>query len=268
MVAALLSLVSAEGRPVVTQAGNQSALLIEEYGDINYEDEIARLDNFAIELQNEPNAKAYIIIYRSRRDPPGLNHRHGFMMKHYLVDIRGINPERIVIVEGGARSCMSVELWHLPAGAASPPLKGTYNSHTDITATFKYDEHDYLLPIDPILYDEYNSEGKGVAPELLGGFAAALKKRPDARAFVIAYEQYCREVCSPDTLLDRRGTAEKMLRHEKEILTGRYGIESSRIVTVKGGYRRYRKIELWIVPKGADKPVPSPTVIPPRHRKI
>lgn len=252
-----------------TQASNESARLIGDYGDITYEDEIARLDNLAIQLQSEPNAKGYIIIYRSRRDLPGLNYRHGFMVKHYLVAVRGVNSERVVIVDGGFRLCMSVELWLVPAGATPPALKASYAySFTDITFTFKYDEHDYLLPIDPIIYDEYNSEGKGIAPEMLGGYAEALKKKPDARAFIIAYEQYCKDECSHGVVLrDQRGTAERMLKHEKEILVKRYGISALRIVTVKGGYRMYRKAELWIVPKGADTPVPSPTVIPPRTRK-
>lgn len=273
IVAALLSLICAEGHPFIAQAGNQSARLIDEYGDINYEDEIARLDNFAVQLQNEPNAKAHIIIYRSRRDLPGLNHRHGFMVKHYLVDSRGIAPERIVIVEGGIRSCMSVELWLMPAGAALPPLKWTYTySHIDITDTFKYDGHGYSLPHDINAYGELNFSNKGIAPELLAGYAEALKKKPDARAFIIAYEQYCKDCWyeedgRPKVLRDSRSTARRMLKDEKGILMNRYGISPSRIVTVNGGYRRYRAVELWIVPKGADTPVPSPTVIPSRRGK-
>lgn len=39
----------------------------DEYGDINFEDEKARLDNFAVQLQNEPSARGYIIAYSGRR---------------------------------------------------------------------------------------------------------------------------------------------------------------------------------------------------------
>lgn len=255
--------------PAVAQSKDRPARLVEEYGDINYEDEIARLDNFAIQLQNEPHAKGHIIISRGRRDLPGLNYRHGFMVKHYLVDVRGIAPERFAVVDGGVKSCMSVELWLVPSGAPPPAIRNTYGrSSAETFATFKYDEHDYLLPIDQVAYDLYNSGAKGVAPEMLGGYAEALRNKPDARAYLIAYEQYCRDECTSGvTLRDRRGTAERMLKHEKEVLTSRYGIGPSRIVTVKGGHRRYRQVELWIVPKGSDVPAPGPTVIPPESRK-
>jgi len=39
----------------------------DEFGDINCEDEMARLDNFAIQLQNEPAAKGVMIFYGGRR---------------------------------------------------------------------------------------------------------------------------------------------------------------------------------------------------------
>ena len=38
----------------------------DEFGDINCEDEMARLDNFAIQLQNEPCTKGVIIFYGGR----------------------------------------------------------------------------------------------------------------------------------------------------------------------------------------------------------
>ena len=39
----------------------------DEFGDINCEDEMARLDNFAIQLQQEPSWRGYIIFYGGRR---------------------------------------------------------------------------------------------------------------------------------------------------------------------------------------------------------
>lgn len=266
VIVGLLFLACLGASAIIGQGSNQPARLIDEYGDINYEDEIARLDNLATQLQNEPTAKGHVIIYRSRRDLPGLNYTHGFMVKNYLTGNRGISPERFLIVEGGVRSCMSVELWLVPAGAPSPSLKSTYShSLTGITITFKFDEHNY--PINDDVFEVFGT-GKGILPELLGGYAEALKKRSDARAFIIAYEQYCRKDCSDGlTLRDPLGTAERMLKDEKGILVKHYGINPSRIVTVNGGHRRYRYVELWIVPKGADAPVPSPTVMSPRRRK-
>ncbi len=274
IAAALMFAIYPETQPIVAQADNQSARMIDEYGDVDYEDEMARLDNFAISLQNEPNAKAHIIVYRDRRSLPGLNYSYGFKAKNYLTNTRGINPDRIVTVDGGIRLCLSVELWLVPPGAAAPPLKWTYTYRlTEITATFKFDEHGYSLPHDLDAYDELGSGSKGVAPELLGGYAATLTKKPDSRAFIIAYAQYCKDCMfegenqRPRVVRDPQGTTVQMLKEEKGILINRYGISPRRITTVDGGYRRFRNIELWIVPKGADAPVPSPTMIPMKRRK-
>ena len=39
----------------------------DEFGDLNCEDEMARLDNFAIQLQNSSSDTGYIIFYGGRR---------------------------------------------------------------------------------------------------------------------------------------------------------------------------------------------------------
>ena len=41
-------------------------------GEVDDEDMLARLDNFAIELMNRPNTQGHIIVYRTRRDRPDL----------------------------------------------------------------------------------------------------------------------------------------------------------------------------------------------------
>jgi len=85
---------------VVAQSGTQRARKFDEFGDILASDLIARLDNLAIQLQNETTAKSFLVVYRSRRDLPGLNNRYAHRMKSYLVDSRGIPAERIITVDG------------------------------------------------------------------------------------------------------------------------------------------------------------------------
>lgn len=52
-------------------AGSQSSGIIgcafDSFGDINCEDEMARLDNFAVALQNDPSSKGLIVFYGGRR---------------------------------------------------------------------------------------------------------------------------------------------------------------------------------------------------------
>lgn len=51
---------------VTTAVGVTATRCLDEYGDINIGDEKARLDNFAIELQENPTATGYILCYAGR----------------------------------------------------------------------------------------------------------------------------------------------------------------------------------------------------------
>jgi hypothetical protein len=93
---------------------------IDEYGNIRFNDEKARLDNFAIELQNDPTAQGYIVAYGGRRGRAGEAQRRADRAKDYLVNTRGIDPSRIVTVDGGFREDLTVELWIVPSGATAP----------------------------------------------------------------------------------------------------------------------------------------------------
>src|SRR5204863_8246308 len=68
------------------QPKDTTARKFDEFGDVQYSDLIARLDNFAITLQNEPNTKGFIVVYRSRRDLPGLSNRMAIRSRDYLVN--------------------------------------------------------------------------------------------------------------------------------------------------------------------------------------
>ena len=89
----------------------------DEYGNIRFNDEKARLDNYAIQLQNSPTDRAVIIGYGSC-EGEGLTRAN--RAKDYLVNTRGIDASRIDTVDGGCRPELKVELWLVPAGAAAP----------------------------------------------------------------------------------------------------------------------------------------------------
>lgn len=89
----------------------------DEYGNIRFNDEKARLDNYAIQLQNNPDNRATIIGYGAC-EGEGLNRAN--RAKDYLVNTRGIDAGRIDTVDGGCRSELHVELWLVPSGATAP----------------------------------------------------------------------------------------------------------------------------------------------------
>jgi hypothetical protein len=91
-----------------------------EFPSINFNQDKANLDNFAVALQGEPGAQGYIIVYSGRRSRPGRANQLGERSRQYLVTSRNIDPSRIVIVNGGTREADSFELWLVPQGATPP----------------------------------------------------------------------------------------------------------------------------------------------------
>ena len=92
----------------------------DEFPAIAYNDEKARLDNYAIELQNDPMSTAYVIVYPGQKGRPGNVQKHTTRIVDYLVNSRGINAQRIITLVGPARDELLVELWLCPQGAKPP----------------------------------------------------------------------------------------------------------------------------------------------------
>jgi hypothetical protein len=99
------------------------AVKFDEYGNIRFNDEKARLDNYAIQLQNQPGSQGYIVAYGSCA---GEAEARANRAKDYLVNTRGVDASRLMTVDGGCRSDLAVELWVVPTGA-TPPAASTDN---------------------------------------------------------------------------------------------------------------------------------------------
>ncbi|MFN2530435.1 MAG: Ig-like domain-containing protein [Pyrinomonadaceae bacterium] len=95
----------------------REALRFDEYGNIRFNDEKARLDNYAIQLQNDPGSTATIIAYGSCA---GEGQTRADRAKDYLVNTRGIEAGRITSIDGGCRSELTVQLWIVPQGSTAP----------------------------------------------------------------------------------------------------------------------------------------------------
>jgi hypothetical protein len=108
-------------------APGQSALSrkFDEFTEYNCEDMMARLDNYAIALQTEPQMRGHIVSYGG---DGGFHEarRWAFAAKKYLTGNRGVVSGRIVILYGGRRPRRALELWLLPGepGAQTVRPKG------------------------------------------------------------------------------------------------------------------------------------------------
>lgn len=95
----------------------------DDFDSLSFDDDKARLDAFAIELQNKPDSQGYIILYQgtdkvSKRT--GNADKIGKRTLDYLVKVRGVDPRRIVITNWGTRPKTRYELWVIPPGAMPP----------------------------------------------------------------------------------------------------------------------------------------------------
>lgn len=86
----------------------------------SFDDQKARLDNLAVELQNDPTATTYVIAYGGRTSRVGMADLLGTRAQEYLMQARGIDGSRIVVINGGFREEDCVELWIVPRGATTP----------------------------------------------------------------------------------------------------------------------------------------------------
>jgi len=92
----------------------------DEYYDIARNDEKARLDNYAIQLQQEPGSQGYVFVYPSRKAGPSAAQARAQRIIDYLVTTRGIDSHRLVVTMGPAREEWLTELWVVPEGAPPP----------------------------------------------------------------------------------------------------------------------------------------------------
>lgn len=107
----------------VVAAMEKKVLVAREFDECNnctFDDQKARLDNLAVELQNDPATIGYVIAYGGRTSPIGQTARLMTRARDYLINERAIDGSRIVIINGGFRETDSVELWIVPRGATPP----------------------------------------------------------------------------------------------------------------------------------------------------
>ncbi len=100
-----------------------SSRRFDEFDSQAFDDDKARFDAFAIEMQNNPDSQGYIIMYQGTSPGDMRNRRVEALTKRtldYLVKARGVDPARLQIVNWGSRPRTRYELWIVPPGAQPP----------------------------------------------------------------------------------------------------------------------------------------------------
>lgn len=108
----------------VTTSVGACGLPFDQYGDLRFSDEKARLDNFAIPLQGSENTTGYIIVYAGRKATVGEARTRANRARDYLITVRHIDPGRVIALDGGYTDALNVYLLIAPPGVV-PPLSPT-----------------------------------------------------------------------------------------------------------------------------------------------
>lgn len=90
------------------------------------DDDKARFDNCAIQVQNTPDAQLYIIIYPGTDKLSTTRNTYDNLSKRtmdYLVKTRHVDPRRVTIVRGSSTQRTTYQLWIVPPGAQPPMVR-------------------------------------------------------------------------------------------------------------------------------------------------
>jgi hypothetical protein len=118
---------TAASKRQTSENGESIIRKFDEYSNIAFSDEKARLDNFALHLKDNPQFKGYIIVYAGPKTRAGETEARAKRAKDHLVKVRGIEETRIVTINGGCRDRLEVELYALPS-SMSPPTPTPYRN--------------------------------------------------------------------------------------------------------------------------------------------
>ncbi|HYH86721.1 MAG TPA: hypothetical protein VEX60_14815 [Pyrinomonadaceae bacterium] len=255
-----LLIVAASCITVFAQDGQerQNPFQVDAFGDILISDFLARADHFAIEIQNNPSAKAYIVAYIVPNKFPGFPLRRANWARGYLMRGRGIDSGRVEVINGGYRDEVRFEFW-LTDSDSKPPV-----TPFDFSAALSREKKPFLF--DRIYYPLPSPDETGIESGYIGyldeegwyePFVTALRSDPASRGCVIAYA----------ASRNRRGSDRVMAASVKRAIMRTHAIGADRIVPIAGGRRPHKGVELWIVPPGAELPKPSPTVRPKKRKR-
>lgn len=214
---------------------------IDQFGDINAEDAMARLDRFALELQSHPESRGIIVASNTigRNVPRGTFLRLAYGYQNYLVKSRGVPAERISVVEGERKPETRFELWTLPrnelssiseeAIAPEPPTPQLFDS----------------LPIGP------ETQCVGQLPmelykleEGLQILSDALMHHARAKVWLVVHAR----------ARDSQAAVQKIVNRSRQLLI-KDGVRAERILTAISSPRSSTcgEVRLWIVPANSAK---------------
>ena len=219
-----------------------TAVRIDHFTQLGHCDVTARLDYLAVKLNENPTAAGAVVTYAPEGEGWGTGKQVLEIINDYLVNARGIVPDRLKMIYGGRNSDKhqsETELWIVPKGARPPKPE---KRESDV-ATFQglyYEGPDY---------DDFGVEiqpemGPGIGGSVNASLADILHVQKNAIAYVVVYSG---ESLTP-------GAWRRMGQQDIESFKER-DVEANRFKLIFGGQQKETRVQYWVLPNGAPPPV-------------
>jgi hypothetical protein len=228
-ITSLLILVLVTSAIVRAQSLSNEAHKLEVIPNTHADNEQAYLDLLAKALGDDLASRGFLVAYRKSDLPPGtfLRRVYGYR-DYYLVNMRGIERNRVEVIEGGVKGDTFTEIWLVPASAKPPAADSQLNLVPQLPLKF-----DVAYPDCPSEMSVYLED----LTDSLRFYARALLANPNVSAKIIAYPGH-------------RSTVRKVARigtHARAHLIANYHIDGKRIATIANNRRRNcSQLELWL----------------------
>ncbi len=213
-----------------------SATKFDSYENLPTDDEAAHLDAFYEALRQQPDLRGYLVGYNQASIAPGVLLRRLYGDQRYLIEMRGIAPNRVFVVEGGYKQKSTIELWLVPNEAA-PSTPAPAASPIQIT-TRRYLFDEECLECQPAVNLDLYGLTDGIKL-----YAVELQRNPNAQAIIVVRPG---EHLGAHKALSEARQAKRLLIRDYKIAAGR--------ITINPAQRRKDNLstaELWIVPRRA-----------------
>ena len=219
-----------------------SAVRIDQFTQLGHCDVTGRLDYLATKLNENPSATGAVVTYAPEGEGGGTGKQVLEIIKDYLVNARGITPDRLKMIYGGRNSDKhqsETELWIVAKGARPPKPE---KRESDV-ATFQGlyyegpDYDDFGVEIEPEM-------GPGIGGSVNASLADILHEQKNAVAYVVVYSG---ENLTPGAW---RRIGEGDIESFKE-----RNVEPNRFKLIFGGQAKETRVQYWVLPNNAPPPV-------------
>lgn len=254
---------------------NESLRLVDEFGAINLDELMARLDvattKFHSALQENPNTKIRIRISGGVEGAFVSAYYNGATIEGYLKKNRGLNLKDFSIDYCNVnKEDLRIELFVASQGENLQVCENSLEVPTETTRFANihfYDSKFKFVPIEDTAPEFGFSQGD-YSRTAFNVLKKLLEKSSENKVYVVAYLQILVETNESGKVIkkktDKKSLAPKMLQAAKKELV-KNGFNISQIALLDGGYENgevERRLEIYFVPKNGGIPKPEPDYFP------